>query len=305
MNTHQAVVRLHDCQAHHHEDGEKCVEVEGNGADEEVQALAVLCKAGNRGGPGGDGGDDADGGGGGVNEVGQLSAGDVILISDRAHHGAHSQAVEVVVNEDQAAQEDGSKLCAHTGLDVALSPAAKGSGAAGLVHQTHHGAQDHQEGQNAHVVAVREDSDDAVGENVVDGTLKAEVGIQQSACQNTHKEGAVDLLGQKGQGNGDDGGQQGPGGIEEVAGGGHIAGAFAGGADIGAAAVLAGLIQAVAAHTGGGSAAVRALNHLGAGFFGGVVAKSGGGHGGEQKQHSHQRQQPPGQVFHGSLSLKK
>ena len=53
--------------------------------------------------------------------------------------------------------------------------------------------------------------------DVKDGTLKGEVGVEQAAHQDTNKQGGVDLLGDQGQGDGDDGGQQGESGGIEVA----------------------------------------------------------------------------------------
>ena len=117
----------------------RCAQCGGFGVLDEInmaknEALAVLHEAGDGGGPGADGGDDTHGGSGGVDEVGQLHAGDVVLVGDGTHHGTHGEAVEVVIDEDEHTQQNGSQLRAHTALDVLGGPAAEGGGAARLVH---------------------------------------------------------------------------------------------------------------------------------------------------------------------------
>ena len=151
---HQAEFFLHQHHTHHHDNGQNGVVVEGNGPDKEVQALTVLSKGGHGGGPGGDGSNDAHGGGSGVNDVGQLGPRNTVLVSHRPHDAAHGQTVEIVVNKDQDTQDDGGQLGAHPALDVLLGPTAEGGGAAGLVHQAYQGAQNHQEDQDTHIVAV-------------------------------------------------------------------------------------------------------------------------------------------------------
>src|SRR5699024_6183400 len=110
---------------------------------------AVLDIAGHGGGPGGDGGDDADGRGGGVDEVGELGAGDVVLVRYGAHDAAHGQAVEVVVHEDEHTERDGGQLRADAGLDVLCRPAPEGRGAARAVHERDHRAEDDEEDEDA------------------------------------------------------------------------------------------------------------------------------------------------------------
>ena len=195
---HGAILDLHHNHGDHHHNGEQGVEVEGDRLDEDGQALAVGHIAGHCGGPGADGGDDAHRGGGGVDEVGQLHPGDVVLVGDGAHDRAHGEAVEVVVNEDQNAQHDGGQLRPHPAFDVLGGPAAEGGGAAGLVHQADHSAQDDQEDQDAHIVAVRQHRDDPVLEHMEHGSLELEAGIEQAAGQDADEQGGVDLLGDQG-----------------------------------------------------------------------------------------------------------
>lgn len=178
---HGAVLDLHHHHGDHHHNGEHSVEVEGDRLNEDRQALSVRHIAGHRGGPGTDGSDDTYRGGGGVDEVGQLYPGDIVLVGNGAHDRTHSEAVEVVIDEDQHTQYDGGQLCAYPAFDVLGSPAAEGGGAAGLVHQADHSTQDNQEDQDAHIVAVRQHRDNSVLEYMEHSSLKLEAGIEQAA----------------------------------------------------------------------------------------------------------------------------
>ena len=168
------------------------------------------------------------------------------------------------------------KLDTGPGLDVRLCPAAEGGGTAGLVHQAHHNAQDDQEDQNANVVAVGEGGHNSVVEGVENRALKGEVGVEKAAHQDSDKQGGVDLLGNQSQCNGDDRGQQGHRGIEEIAGRGDVALACAG---------LAGDGLALVGQDHTQRAAVGTLDHLGAADLGGVA--SGGKGGGDHSQEHH------------------
>ena len=291
---HRAEVHLHHHQADHHHQSEQGIEVIGDGSDEQVQALAVLGKAGHGGGPGGDGGDDAHGSGGGIDDIGQLHPGDVVLVGDGPHDAAHGEAVEIVVNEDEAAQQDRGQLRPHPGLDILLGPAAKGGGAAGLVHHAHHSAQDDQEDQDAHVIAVGQGGHNAVLKDVEQRPLELEVGIEQTAHQDTDEQGGVDLLGQQGQGDGDHRGQQGQGGVIEVAGGLDIALSSAGGTDKRAAAHLTVFVQAIAAHADAHGTAVGTLDHGGPRLLGWVGGRPGGGGHGQHHHHDQDEAHGPG-----------
>ena len=76
-----------------------------------------------------------------------------------------------------------------------------------------------QEDQDAHVVAVGEGGHEPFVEDMGQGAFEAEVSIQKSARQNPHEQGGVHLLGDEGETDGDDGGQQRPEGLIEAGGG--------------------------------------------------------------------------------------
>ena len=286
IGRHGAEIGLEQHQPHHHHNGEQGVEVIRDGPDEQVQPLPVLGEGGHGGGPGGDGGDDADGGGGGVDEVGQLGPGHLVLVGDGPHDRAYGEAVEVVVDEDQAAQHNGGDLRPHPGLDVLLRPSAEGGGASRLVHHAHNGPQYDQKHQDAHIVAVGQGGHDPVAEGVGHRALKGEVGVQQAARQNADKQGGIDLLGDQRQGDGDHRGQQGPRAVEKGAGRGDVARVFA------VRAGFAGDGPAVLGQHHPGGSAVGALDVLGSGKLGGVLRRGEGGQDGEgQRQHGKQREQ--------------
>ena len=140
-----------------------------------------------------------------------------MLVRHGTHDAAHGEAVEIVVNEDQHAQQDGGQLRAHAGFDVGLGPAAKGGAAARLVHQGHHHAQQHQENQDAQVVGVGHGGDEAAAEQPVHGVFQMEVIQQQRPGGDAHEQGGVYFLGNQGQHDGDDGRHQRPEAVQKRA----------------------------------------------------------------------------------------
>ena len=101
--------------------------------------------------PGGNGSDHADRRGGRVDQIGQFGAGNPVAVGDRAHDRADGQAVEIVVDEDQDAEDEGRQHGAHAGLDVLFRPAPDGRGAAGVIDERHDDAQQYKENEDAGV----------------------------------------------------------------------------------------------------------------------------------------------------------
>ena len=134
--THRLEVEVEENDAKHEEDGEEGVEVEWYSLAEQGQSVLAsrhesrYCRC-----PTGDRGDDADGGCRGVDEISQLLLGHAIANGDRAHHRTHGEAVEVIIDEYQDAQQDGGYLHTHLRLDVLGSPSTEGCRTASLVHQ--------------------------------------------------------------------------------------------------------------------------------------------------------------------------
>ena len=135
-------------------------------------------------------------------------------VGDGTHDVAGGQIVEVVVHTQNGGQDKGGPQSALLGLQVLHSPVAVGLGAAGADHQGHHGAQNHQEDQDAGVAA---DVVAQVGDQGGDGGHGVELHLDQVAHQNAEEQGGVDLLGDQRQADGHDGGNQGPDGAVELA----------------------------------------------------------------------------------------
>ena len=62
-------------------------------------------------------------------------------IGDRTHDRTNGQAVEIVIDEDQHTQQEGSDQGTCFGFNVGFSPTTKGLGAAGTVDQSNNDAQ--------------------------------------------------------------------------------------------------------------------------------------------------------------------
>ena len=82
--------------------------------------------------------------------------------------------MEVVIDEDQDAERDGSQLGALAGLDASGSPVAESRAAAGAVHQLHDRSENDQEDQDADVPSVGKRSDDTIIEDMGHRSLKVE-----------------------------------------------------------------------------------------------------------------------------------
>ena len=159
------------------------------------------------GGPGADGGQDAHRGGGGVDDKGQLLPGDPAAVGDGLHDGPHRQAVEVVVQEDQAAQARRGRYRPPAGPHPAGGPLPEGPGAAGPGKQHHNGPQQHVKEEDLQVDALHQGQEQG---------LKAAPGGKALRQQCSHhapgQQGGIHLLGGKGQHNGHRRRQQRPAG---------------------------------------------------------------------------------------------
>ena len=202
VQTHRAVVELHEHERDDEHEREQRVEVVRNGAHEQIKAVVVLDDAGNGGGPRGDRRDHANGRGRGVDEIGELGTGDLVPVGDRQHDRADGQAVEVVVNEDQDAEQEGGEHRADAALDVGLGPAAEGGAAAGAVDERDHGAEDDEEEHDAG--AVGDGGRQPLVHDGVKRAERAEVGEKQRAEQNADKQRRVNFLRDEREDDGDD-----------------------------------------------------------------------------------------------------
>ena len=127
-------------------------------------------------------------------------------LGDRSHDGANREAVEVVVDEDQDAQEHGQQLRGRSALDLFLRPAAERFGTAALVHQVGDDAQFDQEDDDAHIPAVAQNGQKTVirAYQRQDGFPGTELRIQQCSDDAAEEQGRVYFLADQGQSDGAD-----------------------------------------------------------------------------------------------------
>ena len=206
MLLHGAKVDVQGGGQEHHDQSQDGVEVVGDGLHEQGEAVVAVDDAGNGSGPRGDGHHDAHGRGHGVAHVSQLGAGDLVGVGDGTHDVTNGQVVEVVVNAQHDAQQAGGDQCAGLGLDAAAGPVAIGLGAACADHQSHDGAQNDEEEEDAQVTGHLFVQD---AEEVLESADRVTAGVQQSTDNDAEEECGVDLLGDQGQNDGDDRGDQG------------------------------------------------------------------------------------------------
>ena len=134
-------------------------------------------------------------------------------IRDGTHDRADSQAVEIVVDEDEDTQHKGGKHRTHAGMDVLLRPAAEGGTAACGVDQRDDDAQQHKEKEDAGVVG--NGGDQTVVDDGIQRGDRVEAGHQQRAQHDAQKQRAVRLLGDQRQRDGEQRRHQGPEGIDK------------------------------------------------------------------------------------------
>ena len=225
VQAHRAVVELHEDERDDEHEREQRVEVIRNGAHEQVEAVVVLDDAGHGGRPGGDRRDHAHGRGRCVDEVGKLGAGDLVPVGDGQHDRADGQAVEVVIDENEDAKQEGSEQGTGAGLDVGLGPAAEGGGAAGAVDKRDHGAEDDKEEHDTGVVG--NGGHHAVVDDGVKAGDRVEVGVKQCAEQDADEQRRVNFLRDEREDDGDDRRHEGPERKRHAAGGCDLSGALA------------------------------------------------------------------------------
>ena len=117
-----------------------------------------------------------------------------MAVRDRSHDRADGQAVEIVIDKDQAAQYGRCELRASSGFDVRLRPAAECGGAAGLVHHGDDRPENDQEDQDTDVVGVRDGSNDAVRKDRIQRHLEVSVCREDRAEHDSNEQGGINFL---------------------------------------------------------------------------------------------------------------
>lgn len=151
------------------------------------------------------------GGGGGIDDICQLGPGNPVFVRHRLHDCTHGQAVEVVIDEDQDAQDTGGQFRGPTAGDLPGGPLAVGLGTAGLVHHTDQGTQQGQEQDDIEFVR----GPYGLGHDFKSGrthghqTAAGSSCINQAAGQDPQHQGRNHFFGDKRKRDGNNRGQQG------------------------------------------------------------------------------------------------
>ena len=209
---HGAEVQIEAGKQKYHQKTEQCVKIVWNsrnkGCKFGIKGASGFQIAANGCRPAGNRSDDAHRGGGGIDDVGKLGPADLKTVGNRLHDGTHGQTVEVVIQEDQAAQQTGAQLGGTLGADDSGSPLAVGFGAAGGIDQIHQRAQQEAEQHNVHIRFLEHDIKG--GENGTDNGIQTRGNrINNGAGKNTGHQREEYFLGNQGKDDGDEGGQNG------------------------------------------------------------------------------------------------
>ena len=198
MLQHRAEVCIGDSQCQHCYNTQQCIEVIGNGSDEQIQAVHALNYAGYCRSPGGNGSNDTDRSRCCIDDIRKLRSGNLMRIRNGTHNRAYGQAVEIVIHEYQNTQQEGGQQCTLSCFDCLNCPTAIRRRAACLIHQRNHDTQNNKENQNPHIVAVGKLCQHTavcdISENRQIGQLGAEVRIEQTADHDTDEQRGINLL---------------------------------------------------------------------------------------------------------------
>ena len=200
---HRTVIEAHDGESDNENDGQERVEVIGDSLNEELNTgntgVEILCGGGNCCCPGGDGSDHADRSCGCVDNESELCAGDLLTVSDRAHDGADGEAVEIVINENHNAEEEGCKQSTYAGMNMLCSPLAECRGAAGEVNESNHDSEQNKEHENTGIPTVSNSTDKAIVDHGVQSADRVETCHEEGTDKNTDEEGGISFLCDKGK----------------------------------------------------------------------------------------------------------
>ena len=221
---------VHGAELAQQEDGrqdedqnEDVVETVGNGFHKDAVGVgldtdvleSVADQADLVGHPGGDQGDARDGRGRGVDDEGQLFAGNAHLVRHGPHDRPDRQGVGVVVEENQQAQHPGHELGAARGPGAPGQRLGNGLGSAHARNQRDEPADGQALEHDARVPRVGQGGEDFTRQ-AQEALHKAVVEIEspgfehEGAGKHADEQRKNHVLGQKGQGNGHQGRNQGP-----------------------------------------------------------------------------------------------
>ena len=107
MLQHRTKIHFHEDDEEHHQQSQQGIEVERDSLNEDTDAVLIFDESRHRSRPRRNGGNDANRCRRRVNQVCQLGTAYLVLVGDRAHDRTHGQAVEIVIDEYQTAQQHG------------------------------------------------------------------------------------------------------------------------------------------------------------------------------------------------------
>ena len=157
MFSHETEIDAPGRDEEDHEQSQQCVQVVGDGADEQLEAVhaAALRHIGiDCCGPAGNRCDDTHRRCRCINNIGQLCAGDLVLVRDRAHDGTDRQAVEIVIDKDQDTQQGCREHRLLLVFEPLTGPASVRGSAAAAGHQDDDHAQQNIEDDDVQIHAV-------------------------------------------------------------------------------------------------------------------------------------------------------
>ena len=199
---HGAKVQTDECNEEHEHDSRKRIEVVRDRLHEQIEAvIAQIAANGNR--PRGHRCDNAHGRRARVDKPRQLFMADAEAVSDRAHNCANREAVEIVVHENENAQNGSHHASETSSFHVLRNPRAIRTRAAGDGDKHDKRAQQRQEQQQRTVVGdllthhlgnQAERVNERAKSNAIDGE-----GVNHHANKNADREGGIHLLRKKRQ----------------------------------------------------------------------------------------------------------
>ena len=131
-----------------------------------------------------------------------------MLIGYRTHYRSYCETVEVIVDEDEHTKDEGSKLCAYSGLDMSLCPFTKGARAACLVDKGNDDTELNEEDEDA--CSSGNGVNETCADSGVESTGRSKVRREERACNDTCKERAVNFLSNKSETDSDYGRDESP-----------------------------------------------------------------------------------------------
>ncbi len=192
---HFAVVKAENGKSDNEYERHERIEVERNRADENFDTgicfginVTRNCSC-----PRGNGSDHANRCCCCVDDVRELDTGNLMCVGNGGHNGADCETVEIVIDKDEYAEDEGCEHSTHFGFDVFLCPVSECGGRACLIDEGNERAEDHEEDKDA--CCIRYGCDEGIVYDDVHGSGEAEIGSHECADENADEKGRIYFLG--------------------------------------------------------------------------------------------------------------